>query len=288
MNNKVSGTSPILDSGVNPSLVRRVEISVDNVKHAGSIRRAILIDADIFGYEVSDEEVPPKRQGPIINPNTGKVAINGAWSYASVIDLVCPPKTDKFDCVASALMLKNLHLHLEESNVEAWRAYLGDQQEGDFEPLPSTAAVEQLKNSALQEWSLVEWKMQRRAEVARVLDSDDELDETTPQQMADRRIRPLYSEYNSSQGFFVEEPDDGSQGLDDEDANAAMAAFITDIRHYCDANGYDFHKALNTSYEVYLKELPNPLSLNGETALERATSSNSPDSVEYVSAHSPS
>lgn len=29
---------------------------------------------------------------------------------------------------------------------------------------------------------------------------------------------------------------------------------LSDLRHYADANGYDFHRALSTSYNHYLEE----------------------------------
>lgn len=44
----------------------------------------------------------------------------------------------------------------------------------------------------------------------------------------------------------------------DEEPATQVKDIITDLRHYCDARGIDFHDAIDSSYRVYLDEKGDP------------------------------
>lgn len=44
--------------------------------------------------------------------------------------------------------------------------------------------------------------------------------------------------------------------IDGDDHDTALRDLLTDIRHYCDDQGFDFHETLRVSYDNYLAELP--------------------------------
>ena len=85
----------------------------------------------------------------------------------------------------------------------------------------------------------------------------------SPQQMAVRLIRPLFLKHKEDSQDMSDESE--------ESAEEAMALFIADIRHYCDAKGYDYFKALNEANETYSLETRMPFAKALMTALEKAT-----------------
>ncbi len=151
-------SSPILEAGAS-KLAPALTISIDDIVNAGlDIKKAIIKEANKFDYSVSEEEVPPIYDGGILNPKTGQVVINGAWSKASVIDFVCPPGDHpNVSLIIANDVLQFVCQHVEETDVEAWRNLLADRdRQGLFvvrNVLPTDKEVAQKKAAAVDEWT---------------------------------------------------------------------------------------------------------------------------------------
>jgi len=68
--------------------------------------------------------------------------------------------------------------------------------------------------------------------------------ELTPEDRAGYAHRALRAHYEAREGAF--DPD--------EDVETLMIDLITDLRHFADDAGIDFHKVLDMTYQHYLSE----------------------------------